>query len=99
MQYGWGSSLLLGLLESEISLVEESELDSSGGEKGDDGLLAFTDDEHVVGTGSEGVTIGILNVGNIEGRGVLLDVLEDTDSADVVTTDDQNEGTVLILDE
>lgn len=45
------------------------------------------------------VTVGILNVSNVEGAGVALDVLEDTDSADVVTTDDEDLSTVLVLDE
>ena len=45
------------------------------------------------------VTVGILDVSNVEGAGVALDVLEDTDSADVVTTDDEDLGAVLVLDE
>ena len=45
------------------------------------------------------VTSGVLNVGNIEGAGVSLDVLEDTDTTDVVTTDDEHLGAVLVLDE
>ncbi len=36
---------------------------------------------------------------NVEGAGVALDVLEDTDSTDVVTTDNEDLGTVLISDE
>ena len=38
-------------------------------------------------------------MGNIEAAGVLFDVLEDTDSADVVTTDDEDLSTVLVLNE
>jgi hypothetical protein len=38
-------------------------------------------------------------VGNIEGAGVSLDVLEDTNTTDVVTTDDEHLGAVLVLDE
>jgi len=45
------------------------------------------------------VAVGILDVSNVEGAGVALDVLEDTDSADVVTTDDEDLGAVLVLDE
>ena len=45
------------------------------------------------------VSLGVLDVSNVEGAGVSLDVLEDTDSADVVTTDDHNLSTVLVLDE
>jgi len=45
------------------------------------------------------VTIGVSDVGNIEAAGVLLDVLENTDSTDVVTTDDEDLSTLLVLDE
>ena len=45
------------------------------------------------------VTSGVLNVGNIEGAGVSLDVLEDTNTTDVVTTDDEHLSAVLVLDE
>jgi len=45
------------------------------------------------------ISVGVLDVSNIERAGVLFDVLEHTDSADVVTTDDQNLGTILVLDE
>ena len=94
-----GCSLLLALLESEVALLDEAELDASGGEEGDDGLLALADDEDVAGAGGEGVAVGVLNVGNVEARGVLLDVLEHTDTTDVVTTDDQNLSAVLVLNE
>ncbi len=45
------------------------------------------------------VAVGVLDVSNVEGAGVALDVLEDTDSADVVTTDDEDLSAVLVLDE
>ena len=45
------------------------------------------------------VTCGVLDVSNVEGAGVSLDVLEDTDTTDVVTTDDENLSAVLVLDE
>jgi hypothetical protein len=45
------------------------------------------------------VACGILNVSNVEGAGVSLDVLEDTNTADVVTTDDEDLSAVLVLDE
>ena len=38
-------------------------------------------------------------MGNVEGAGVSLDVLEDTDTTDVVTTDDEHLSAVLVLDE
>ena len=45
------------------------------------------------------VACGVLNVGNVEGAGVSLNVLEDTNATDVVTTDDEHLGAVLVLDE
>ena len=45
------------------------------------------------------VASGVLNVSNVEGAGVSLDVLEDTNTADVVTTDDEDLSAVLVLDE
>lgn len=48
-----GSSLLVALLESEVSLLDEAELDALGGEEGDDSLLALADNEDVAGAGGE----------------------------------------------
>ena len=45
------------------------------------------------------LTIGVLDVRDVEAAGVLLDVLEDTDSADVVTTDNEDLSAVLVLNE
>jgi len=89
----------LALLESEVALLDEAELDASGREEGDDGLLALSNDEHVAGAGGEVLTVGVLNVGDVEAAGVLLDVLEHTDTTDVVSTDDQYLSTVLVLNE
>lgn len=36
---------------------------------------------------------------NVEAAGVSLDVLEDADSADVVTTDDEDKRALLVLNE
>jgi hypothetical protein len=45
------------------------------------------------------VASSILDVSNVEGAGVSFDVLEDTNTADVVTTDDEHLSAVLVLDE
>ena len=92
-------SSLLALLESEVALLNKAELDASGREEGDNGLLALSNDEHVAGAGSEMLTVGILDVGNVEAAGVLLDVLEHADTTDVVSTDDQYLSSVLVLNE
>ena len=41
---------------------------------------------------------GVLDVGDLVGTGVVLDVLEDTNTTDVVTTDDEDGGAVVKLD-
>ena len=76
--------------ESLVSFLDEGELDTSSGEETDDWFLAFTDNEHIVNSSGEMVLVGVLNVGNIEGTGVLLDVLENTYSTNIVTSNDQN---------
>ena len=45
------------------------------------------------------VALGVLDVSNVEGAGVSLDVLEDTNATDVVTTDNEDLSAVLVLDE
>jgi hypothetical protein len=95
----WDYSLLFGLLESEVSFLNEAELDAASGEEGDDWLLAFSDDEHVGWTGGEVVAIDVLDVSDVEAAGVLFDVLENTNTTDVVTSDDEDLSTVLILNE
>lgn len=76
--------------ESLLSFFHEIKLDTSGGEEGDDGFLALSDDEHIVDSGSEVAVVRILDVGNVERTGVLFDVLQDADSADIVTTGGKN---------
>jgi len=44
------------------------------------------------------VATGVLDVGDLVGTGVVLDVLEDTNTTDVVTTDDEDGGAVVKLD-
>ena len=41
----------------------------------------------------------VLDVGDVEATGMLLNVLENTDSADVVTSSDQNLGSIFELDQ
>jgi hypothetical protein len=44
------------------------------------------------------VATGVLDVGDLVGTGVVFDVLEDTNTTDVVTTDDEDGGAVVELD-
>jgi hypothetical protein len=87
------------VLESLLSLLDERKLDTSLREERNDWLLAFSNDEDVVNSCGEGVSKSVLDVSDIEGAGVLLDVLEDTDSTDVVTTNGQNLSAIFELDQ
>jgi len=87
------------VVEFLVSLFDQAELDTSLGKEGNDGLFAFSNNEDVVHSGSEGVSKGVLNVSDIERAGRLFNVLENTDSSDVVTTDDQNLSAVFVFNE
>jgi len=49
----------------------------------------LTDDNNVAESSSEGVSLGILDMDNIEGTLVFLDVLDDADSSNVVSVLDE----------
>jgi len=81
-----------------LSLFQDVQLDSLMGQEGDGGLVSVTNHKHISDSCGECLTVRVLDVGNIEAAGVLLYVLEDTDSTDVVSTSDQDLGSVLELD-
>merc|ERR1711957_618470 len=91
-----GAKSLLLLL---VALLNKGEADALGLGKGDQGLLGLTDDENVGQTGGEGVAAGVLDVGNLVRTGMVLDVLEDTNTADVVTAGNEDGGAVVELDD
>jgi hypothetical protein len=66
--------------------------------EGDNSILLSTNAENVAETGSEDVTLGISDVGDLVGTGMVLDVLKDTDTTNVITTGTENLGVVLKLD-
>jgi hypothetical protein len=72
--------------ESCVSFFDESQLDSLLFGEGNNGVLSFSDGEDVLKTGSETVTTGVLDVGNFVRTGVVFNVLEDTDSTDIVSS-------------
>jgi len=45
------------------------------------------------------MSLGILDVGNVEAAGMLFNVLKNTNSTDVVNTDDQKLSSIFVLDE
>ena len=95
------SFVVLGFIAgmASITLLNEGELETLTLGERDEGLLALTDDHNVAQTGSEGVTAGVTDVSDVVGTGVSLDVGEDTDTTNVVTTVGHDGGTVLEFDE
>jgi len=91
--------LLVGSVLSLVTLLNKGEADTLSLGEGDQGLLGLTDDENVRKTGGEGVAAGVLNVSDLVRTGVVLDVLEDTNTTDVVTAGNENGGTVVELDD
>lgn len=71
-----------------VTLLDEGKADTLLLWQGDPWLLAVTNNENVAETGGELVAAGIGNVGDLVGTWMVLDVLEDTNTTDVVTTDD-----------
>lgn len=63
--------------------------------KGDKWLLALSNDENVAETSGEGVTLSILDVDNLIGTWMVLNVHEDTNTTDIVTSLDENLGSIL----
>ncbi len=91
---GLGVSLVTG-----VTLFNESKSDSLASWEGDDWLLAIANNEDVRKTGGEGVAMGVFDVGNFVGTGVVFDVLEDTDTTDVVSAGSEDEGAVIEFDD
>jgi len=96
-----GCSFFVRLLAdlSFLHLIDEIELDALALGEEDEGLLALTDNEDVAQTGGERVAIAVLDVGNFVGTGMVVDVLEDSNTANVISAGDEDRGTVLELDE
>ena len=76
--------------ESLFSFFNEVHLDTLAGEETDDGFLALSDNEDVTNSSAEGVSVGVLDMDDVKAAGVLFDVLDDTNSTDVVTSSDDN---------
>jgi len=84
--------------KSGISFLNEGESDTLSLGQGDKGLLALSDNENVTKTGGERVAPGVLDVGDLIGTRMVLDVLEDTNTTDVVSSLDKHGGSVFELD-
>lgn len=82
-----------------LPVLDDIELDTLALGDGDPGLFTFADDHDVLETGSELVSLGIGQMDNLEGTGVLLTVLHDTDTTDIVSSGGHAHVTVLKLGE
>ena len=74
------------MFDARVTLLNKIESDTLALGEGDLGVFAGTDCEDVGKTGGEGVASCVLDVGDLVGTGMVLDVLKDTNTADVVTT-------------
>jgi len=81
-----------------VTLFNEGKLDTFTSGEGDEGLLGITNHENVGKTGGERVTTGVLDVSDLVRTGVVLNVLEDTDTSHVVSTSGENGSAVIELD-
>lgn len=89
----------LNLTESFVSLFNEGKSETLLSGEGNDGLGgSLSDDDTVLLSGGEGVAVAILNVGNVVRTVVDLDVLEDTDTTDIVSTSNEDTSSVLELE-
>lgn len=76
--------------QSLFSFFDGIELDTLGWEETDNGFLSFSNNEDVAYSSGESMSTSILHVCNIERTWVLLQMLENTNSANVVTSSDQD---------
>lgn len=85
--------------ESSISLLDKGEEDTFTLWKGDGWGLSVTDNEQVGVSGGEHVASGILDVSNIVRTEMLLDGVDDSDSSNVVSSGEDDTGSVAELDD
>lgn len=85
--------------ELGVSLLDEGESDSFSLWQRDSWGLSITNDLDVLDSGGESVSALVLDVSNVEGTLMSLNRLEDSNSADVVSTGEHDQGSVLELDD
>jgi hypothetical protein len=96
---GFLTSLFFFLItNSSLSLFDEAELDTFTLGNGDSRGLTVTNDENVLQPGGENIALHISDVGNIEGTLMLLDRLKNTNTTNIVSSNEHNRGTVGELD-
>ena len=78
--------------------MDKSESDTVSLRNGNSVGLAVTNDDNVTESGGERVTLGVLDMADVEGTWMLLDGSDITNSSDVVSSDEHNGGSNLELD-
>ena len=94
MAVGSNCSLVIAS-DFSVSLGDEGKLDTVTLGELDQRLLALTDGEDVGETGGESGTVGVLDVDDLVGTGVVLDVHEGADTTDIVTGGEVDSGSVF----
>jgi len=93
--------LTIGLFlvtSSGVSLLDEGKSDTITLRDGDSVGLTVTNNENVGESGGESVSLGVLDVANIEGTWMLFDGSDVSNSTDVVSTDKEDSSSNLELD-
>ena len=94
MAVGSNCSLVIAS-DFSVSLGDEGKLDTVTLGELDQGLLALTNGEDVGETGGESGTVGVLDVDDLVGTGVVLDVHEGADTTDIVSGGQVDSGSVF----
>ena len=78
-----------------VPLGNERELDTITLRKLDLRLLALTNDENVAETSGESLALGVPDVDNLVGTGVVLDVHEDAGTTNIVSTGNEDRRSIF----
>ena len=89
---GVGSNLV-------VSLLNKGSPDTLQLWKSDKGLLVLSDNENVGESGGEDVSSGVLDLDDLVGTWMVLNVHEGTNTTDIVSTLDEDGASVLALDD
>ena len=101
----WGCSLLVRVAsidifaESGISLLDKGKSDTLSLWNRDGWVLSITDNEDVLESGGEGSSVGVLDMSDLERTWMLLEGLEVSNSANIVSANEHNGGSWLELDD
>lgn len=87
------------ITESGISLLNKRKSDSLSLWNRDSWGLTVTNNNDVLESGGEGLSVDVLNMGDLERTWMLLEGLEVSNSTDVVSSNKGNSGSWLELDD